>query len=61
MKITLLEDWRHEGGRVYPKGKDLDMHPTDAEELIKEKKAKKYRPGIIKQIKSKIDGNNRES
>jgi hypothetical protein len=57
MKIELLTDWQHEGGRVYPKGTVLDMHPVDGERLIKEKVGKK--PGIIKQIKDKIDGDNR--
>ena len=54
MKIKLLEDWS-----FWRKGTVLDMHPSDGEKLIKEKIGKK--PGIIKQIKNKIDGNNGEN
>jgi len=58
MNIKLLEDWQHEGGRLYPKGTVLNMHPSDGEELIKEKIGKIDKPGIIKQIKNIIDGDN---
>ena len=60
MKIILLKEWQHEGGRVYPEKTILTVHPTDGEKLIADKVAKKYKPGIIKQIKNKIDGNDRK-
>ncbi len=60
MNIKLLTDWQHESGRVYPKGTVLNMHPSDGQELIREKIGKEDRPGIIKQIKNIIDGDNRK-
>ncbi len=56
MKIQLLKDWK-----FWDKGQVLDMHPSDGGRLIKEKIGKKYRPGIVKQIKNKIDGNDRKN
>jgi len=55
MKIKLLQDWS-----FWSKGTILDMHPSDGKRLIKEKTGKAYKPGVIKQIKNKIDGNNRK-
>ena len=54
MKIKLLQDWK-----FWKEGETLEMHPTDGEALIKEKIGRK--PGIIKQIKNKIDGNDGEN
>ena len=56
MKIKLIQDWS-----FWKRGEILDMHPTDGEVLIKEKIGKVYKPGIVKQIKNKIDGNNGEN
>ena len=54
MKVQLLQDWQ-----FWSKGEVLEMHPSGGEKLIKKKIGK--RPGIIKQIKNKIDGNNRKN
>jgi hypothetical protein len=40
MKIELLKNWRHEGGKLFRKGETIDVHPSDAKILIKKKIAK---------------------
>jgi hypothetical protein len=39
MIIELLKDWRHEGGKIYKKGTELNVHPLDGNILIKKKLA----------------------
>ena len=40
MKIELIKNWKHEGGKVFKKGETIDVHPSDAKNLIKKKIAK---------------------